>query len=829
MADSEKNVSYGVSADASPFEQGMQRAADSARGAAGNIESNFRKVQDAFAQVQKQLLLLAGIVAGGAFFKDAINASNQLTAETLKLSRALGINAEQAGTLRTALEDIGSSGDDYVETFTKFARQIKSNEDGLKAMGLQTRDANGNLRDSNELFTEALRSVGQYKAGLDQSTYAQTVFGKSIDNVMKLQKLNNDVLDEAKKKNQELGLVVTKDNVEASKAYKLAMHDVDDVLTAVKKTIGDAVMPVFTELGKYFASTGPYVVEVFKGAMMGLLTVFEVVKGAVKTVAGAVFEAFNLIVDGAGLIGEVFAKLFQGDFSGAYEAAKKVGQRTAQAFSNAFSNFVDAGNDTGDAVKKHFNGLYGDKTAADAPKGGSKRMGDFKATNGKEQSRVAGWEADLAEQKLKFQEKQNAAGTFYQFSKQQELAFWKDKLNIQGLSEAESIAMRRKSAEVQLAINTDVFNHEVGALQAQEAAYKQNMDAKLALLDREAALVKQRYGQESKEYEEVQKKIIEAKRQATEQIKQIDLIRADSARDAQLAALQLAEQEAQLEFDMRSLTAQQLLGLESQFEDRRFQVAAQALRERLELLANDPDRNTAEMARLHAEIEDLERQHQARMGQIRNQQILESTAASRRVADATTTALQDSLSQMLQGTMTFAKFFQSIWQSVRAAVANELAKMVVDYIKNTVVMAAIKRAFALFDIGANAAQAGSGAAASAAEIPVVGWIMAPLAAAATFAMASGYGNNMPAFSAAGGFDIPGSINPLVQTHANEMVLPAKHADVIRRLADQGDAQRQSAPPTEPSINVTKLHGDFFMIHRAELARAMMSARRDFLL
>jgi hypothetical protein len=62
-----------------------------------------------------------------------------------------------------------------------------------------------------------------------------------------------------------------------------------------------------------------------------------------------------------------------------------------------------------------------------------------------------------------------------------------------------------------------------------------------------------------------------------------------------------------------------------------------------------------------------------------------------------------------------------------------------------------------------------------------------------------------------------------------MVLPAKHADVIRRLADQGDAQRQSAPPTEPSINVTKLHGDFFMIHRAELARAMMSARRDFLL
>jgi hypothetical protein len=158
MSDSDKQVSYGVSADASPFEQGMQRGRGLAQGFAGqvNIDGHFKKVQDAFGAVQKQLLVLAGIVAGGAFFKDAINESNQLTGETLKLSKALGINAEEAGTLRTALEDIGSSGDEYVDTFTKFARQLKNNEDGLRAMGLQTRDANGNLRDSKELFTEAL-------------------------------------------------------------------------------------------------------------------------------------------------------------------------------------------------------------------------------------------------------------------------------------------------------------------------------------------------------------------------------------------------------------------------------------------------------------------------------------------------------------------------------------------------------------------------------------------------------------------------------------------------------------------------------------------------
>jgi hypothetical protein len=785
MSDSDKKVSYGVTADASPFEQGMQRAADATRSAATNIESNFKKVQDAFSQVQKQLLVLAGIVAGGAFFKDAINASNQLTGETMKLSKALGINAEQAGTLRTALEDIGSNGDEYVDTFTKFARQLKSNEDGLRDMGLQTRDANGNLRDSNDLFTEALQTVSSYKAGLDQNTAAQTLFGRSVDDVMKLQKLNNGVLEEAKRKNQELGLVITKENVEASKAYKLAMNDVGDVLTAVKKVIGDAVMPVFTELGQYLASAGPYVVEVFKGAMLGLVAVFEVVKGAIKTVAGIIFEAFNLILDGAGLIGEVFSKLFKGDFSGAYESAKQLGQRVGQAFTNAFANFVDAGNEVGDAVKKHTDRMYGDKTPAEAPKSGKRRMGDFK--NGKDKSDMSGWEAELAEQKLAFQEQNNQAGTFYQFSKQQELQFWKDKLTLTVAGSADNISVRRKTADLQLSINTDAFQRELANLQAQEAAYKQNLGARLALLDREAALVKQRFGQESKEYEEVQKKIVEAKRQAAEQLKQIDMLRAESTRNAHLAEVQMAEQQAQLEYDMGSMSAARLIALQAQFEDQRFQIQMQGLKDREQIAAADPDRNPVELARIHGEIEELERQHQLRLGQIRNQQTLQSTAASRKMADAITGDMQSSLSRMLQGMTSFSGFLKAMWQSVRSAVADTLAKMVVDFIKNSAIMAAVKRALAIFDIGANAAQAGAGAASSAADVPVVGWLMAPIAAAATFAMASAFSSNIPSFSAAGGFDIPSSVNPVIQAHANEMVLPAKHADVIRRMADEGAA------------------------------------------
>jgi hypothetical protein len=828
MSDTDKNVAYAVTADPGDFEKGMQKAASAAKGAAGQIDTEFKKIGDAFSQVQKSLLLLAGVVAGGAFFKEAISASNQLTGEVLKLSKGLGITGEEAGTLNTALGDIGSSGEDYIAVFTKFARQLKSNEDGLKTLGIQTRDSNGDLRDSKTLFTEALGSVGQYKAGLDQNTYAQTVFGKSIDEVMKLQKLSNAVMEEAKRKNEELGLVVTKDNVEASKAYKLAMNDVNDVLLAVKKVVGDAVMPVFTELGVYFSSAGPYVVDIFKGALMGLLTAFEVVKGAVKTVAGAVFEAFNTIVESSALLGKTMIAFIKGQYSEAWETGKQLGERLKQGYTNSMQNFKDSGDETGDAIKKHFQRLYGKGNALAAPTGGAKRMGDFKNTNGgKDQSRTGQWDAELAEAKLAYQEQNNIAGTFYQFSKQEELKFWQDKLSLTAKGTNENLTVRRKLADLQLSIGTDSYNHEIAALQAQEANFKQNMAARMALLDQQASLVKQRFGTESKEYEEVQKQIVETKRQTAEQLKQIDLVRSDSVRNAQLAELASAEQQAQLERDLRLITDAELLTRASQFENSRYQVQAQALQERLQLALADPDRSVVEVARINAELEELERQHQLRLGQIRGDATRESQKYTTQMYGSMESGLAGVIQKSLVGGQTLAGLWRGVWQVVVQAVTQALAQMAAQWLLNTIMSKVLSKGKALTEISANAGIAGSAAVASTAAIPIIGPFLAPAAGIAAFSTAMAYQG--VAASAAGGYDIPSTINPLVQAHASEMILPAKHADVIRRLADGDRAASQAAAPVAFHITAMDARSvrDFFNTHGASIVDALHGQRRNF--
>ena len=80
-------------------------------------------------------------------------------------------------------------------------------------------------------------------------------------------------------------------------------------------------------------------------------------------------------------------------------------------------------------------------------------------------------------------------------------------------------------------------------------------------------------------------------------------------------------------------------------------------------------------------------------------------------------------------------------------------------------------------VTADAGTAAAGAYASAAATPWIGWLIAPGAAAEAEAAVLSFAEK--------GFDVPPGVNPITQLHQNEMVLPAPHADVIRRLGQQG--------------------------------------------
>jgi len=776
MANDGKVFKQDISADPTNFLAGWQKAVTGAASGADAMKSSFNKIGDAFSAIQKPLLVISAIFAGGAFFKDAIGVANKFNGECLGLAKSLGITGTQASTLNTALGDIGSDTDTYVGAFQKFAKQLKNNEEGLQQMGLKTRDTNGNLRDSNTLFTEALSTVGGYKAGLDQNIAAQTLFGKGVADVMTLQKLNNKVLEDAKQKNQELGLTITQEGVEASKKYKLAINDVGDVFLAIKKTIGEAVMPVFTELSEYFASSGPYVVAVFKGAMLGLLGAFEFLKAAVKTVAGSIFESINLIIDGAGLIGEVFSKLFKGDFSGAFESAKNLGKRVGQAVTGAVANFVESGNDVDKALQKNYDRLYGKGTELANPSKGTKTMGDLGKT--KDTSQMAEWEAALSVEKAALERKGMLEGQYREMSKAAELKYWTDIKSRQGLSSAERTALSRKTAELEMAGIKQGFEVKVASLQAEAAAYKNNTTERMRI----ELEIQSKYQQGTKQYEESAKRIVEIQRQAAEQERAIRSSRVQAERDAQLQTLALEEQTLQTAAQLGLITQEQVLAAQTQFEQRRNAITREAIQERLQIALLDKDKNPVEVEKINTELEALERAHQLRLGQIRGAQAVESAKYQTQFFQGMQNSLQSSIQGILTGTQTLGQGIKSVFVSIGQTVAKIAAEMAAKWLMQQLMMKLFGKSLALGKIGEEAALAGAGGVASMAAAPFPINLSAPAFGAGMAALAMSFS---PMASASQGFDIPGNVNPIVQTHAREMILPAKHADVIRSLADQG--------------------------------------------
>ena len=776
MANDGKDFKQDISADPTNFLAGWQKAVTGAASGADAMKSSFNKIGDAFSAIQKPLLVISAIFAGGAFFKDAIGVANKFNGECLGLAKSLGITGTQASTLNTALGDIGSDTDTYVGAFQKFAKQLKNNEEGLQQMGLKTRDANGNLRDSNTLFTEALGTVGGYKAGLDQNIAAQTLFGKGVADVMTLQKLNNKVLEDAKQKNQELGLTITQEGVEASKKYKLAINDVGDVFMAIKKTIGEAVMPVFTELSEYFASSGPYVVAVFKGAMLGLLGAFEFLKAAVKTVSGVIFEAISLIVDGAGLLGDVFSKLFKGDFSGAFESAKNVGKRVGQAFTGAFANFVESGNDVDKALQKNYDRLYGKGTELANPSKGTKTMGDLGKT--KDTSQMAEWEAALSVEKAALERKGMLEGQYREMSKAAELKYWTDIKSRQGLSSTERTALSRKTAELEMAGIKQGFEVKVASLQAEAAAYKNNTTERLRI----ELEIQAKYQQGTKQYEESAKRIVEIQRQAAEQERAIRSSRVQAERDARLQTVALEEQTIQSAAQLGLITQEQVLASQAQFEQRRNAIAREAIQERLQIALLDKDKNPVEIEKINTELEALEHAHQLRLGQIRSAQAVDSAKYQTQFFQGMQSSMQGSIQNILNGTQTIGQGFRSLFAGIGQSLAQTVSKMATDWIMGQIKMRLASKETSMVQLNNNAMAAAGAAYNSVVGIPYIGPFLAPAAAAVAYAGVMAFGSLA---SAEGGFDIPGNVNPIVQTHAREMILPAKHADVIRSLADQG--------------------------------------------
>ena len=304
------------------------------------------------------------------------------------------------------------------------------------------------------------------------------------------------------------------------------------------------------------------------------------------------------------------------------------------------------------------------------------------------------------------------------------------------------------------------------------------------------------------------------------------------------------------------------LDMEIEFENRRYQIAYDALQERIALAEQDPTYSQTAIDKLKAQMGELGQGHERTQakneGKRENQRRKDAPNVMEMLQDGGKNVWQEAQQQMGQAftaMLTRAQsfrqamngFFKSMGQTfIQEMVTKPLVGMMQRMVQESAIYkmifgtkesletaasaktAATKATETTAVVGANATQAASGAAASQASIPYVGPILAVAAMAAMMSavmglMGGGGGSSTSTTttripSAAGGWDIPAGINPLTQLHENEMVLPAEHAQTIREMAGQQGG-------SDSTIIINSTGGDF--IHKKDLVKLLKQMNRDF--
>lgn len=744
----------------------FKEANDAANKQFDGIVSAVSKIRGAFAAI-------GAVIGGGAMFGKMIDSSKEMTAEVVQLARMLGVTVEQASALRGALNANGIETDSYTSMVAKLTMKLRENEERFNDLGIKTRGANGELLSGDEIMQNSLQTLLQFKEGTDRNLASTEIFGKGWNEVVKLFKITPEAIEEARQRMIDLQTQIGPEGEARARAYSLAWNELKEVGEALANRVGQALMPVLTELANFFSSMGPAAVVVMRGAIGGLTTVFWGLAMSVVTVFQLAKAAIYTLIEPIAAIVEAVGLAMEGKWSEAGDRLKSTGQNVAASWQSSFETIMAQGDKTRKALADLFD-PNAEQGKSPAPKGGGKQY------EGKDsgKSRVSQWDAELAAERDAYDKMKLEQGSFETYTKAMESAFWKEKIDLTTEGTTERAEAEKKYYSAERDIRKVAFDAEIADIKMRIESFKTGSVERIQLAGEEAARIREKYGEISPQYKKALEDMNKYAVERGKQQRDLENIELEAQRNYQLSRLELERANVETLEQLGQMTAKQKL------------EALKSLKEAENAINLDAAQKEAENYRGN-EVE--YQKHLERVGEMKNKQALdmkridgqiqvESFKTWRQIGDAITNSFSTAIKGVMMGTQTLTQAMRNMAQSVLLALIDMGVKWVAQQAINAAIGLAIGKTAAESTITGNAAIAASGAAASVAAIPFVGWIMAPGVAAETFAATEAW---TAVAAAAGGMDVPSGVNPVTQLHQEEMVLPASIANPLRDMVAGG--------------------------------------------
>jgi len=791
-------VTFG--ADAEPLKEGVADADKAVAQALDHMSDSIKEfhntVKEAtegiiakFLLINQSIELVQNALKGGEAFEKFVEKTTEMAEGAHQLAFKLGITAEEAGVLNAALKINGASTEQYLGVNQRLQRQLKSNETGLNAMGIATRDANGEMLTGQQVMSNSLTYIAKFKEGNDQSQAAIAVFGGRVGDLSHLLRANAEDLDEVRRHQEALGTTVTQDDIDRMITYHKAIAKVGETMDGFYKVVGDLLIPILTDLSNWFNDNGPAAVKIFKNAIDGLVITFNGIIMSATLVKDAI-EGIWMMLD---------VKAHGGDVTKTWNEMLNIMEFDARTMQEKLDRILNPPPKTPAKKEEGGDTWHGnnDKNLSEQIKIQQEILNNkFAADKDRIASELQVWaiaketgkatEDELLEHKrLALAEEYKLAVKHQQDLLQLEYQRPAKKGEDKGLANQ---AAQIKAQGVLNSLHAKYLSDDAAAEGKAEVNAEKAAAASIALSE-DALQAKQKM-----DLQEVDSKVkaIEAMKDAGK-ASELDVLAAQREAIAERLKLEADFMLAKNELDMAKVDADS----GDNKEARKIAIG----------------QKTAEAINLaYAKANSEMVVNSGKAAEAINKNNTKLLADFTKMINPLTGAWDKALMGMLDRTMSWHKAQQTILLGVVKSFDQMGIQILNDFIKNqakkllqtqagaaaeaaihkaavalglatetaaTPAAIAAAKAQAVGVIPAEIGTAAMGAAASVASIPYVG---PGLAAAAYDSMLELGGTAMGMASAEGGYDIPSGINPVTQLHQREMVLPSSLADNVRNMS-----------------------------------------------
>ena len=347
------------------FEQGMDKAARLA-------DKRTKEMQRAFTGAFKAIGgTIAGFVAGLATVDTAIRGFMQavdVADRVDELSARLGISTEILSEWGYAAKLSGSDLESLANAIPKLSKTLASAADEgskqgqlFKALGVDVKDAAGNLRDVEQIIPEIADAFKRLNNDTLEAALAQELFGRSGAELLEFLNRGGDGIRELGDELRDLGGVIDAETGAKAAAFKDEVDRLRVAINGVWTEIAGELLPVLTDLVTEFKETSTAGDGVAKTAK-DIAEIASVLAGLIRAVRGEFSKADEVgtsFRDTLSFIGEAFESMrsaassvfrldIGGWFDGVTEAAGDMGRAIKAAFGQLekpdFSNVVSGPN-----------------------------------------------------------------------------------------------------------------------------------------------------------------------------------------------------------------------------------------------------------------------------------------------------------------------------------------------------------------------------------------------------------------------------------------------------------------------------------------------------